>query len=129
VHRLVIVDVDNKVNGIISLSDILTFIVLKQEEAPQTQENKTASLTTAFGLTRLSSSSEHVMLSDNHSSQAKVPGSVSNHSINSNSTSGNVVPIHDYSSQKISPKSSIKINQPSAGTIDQAIFEDDPMET
>lgn len=66
VHRLVIVDDENRVIGIVSLSDILTYIVLQQEE-PHGQEhltNKTASLTTAFGLTRLSPSLDQVVLND-----------------------------------------------------------------
>jgi predicted transcriptional regulator len=49
VHRLVVVDAERRVTGIVSLSDILTFIVLHQQSA-----TTTASLTTAFGLTRLS---------------------------------------------------------------------------
>lgn len=67
VHRLVVVDSEDHVLGIVSLSDILTFIILKQVEqepaasAPQlsplatTDPNRTAALTQALGLARLSS--------------------------------------------------------------------------
>jgi hypothetical protein len=78
VHRLVIVDDENRVIGIISLSDILTYIVLKCENhtkpppyhssemsgTTSVASNKTASLTQAFGLTRLSASHDHIVLAE-----------------------------------------------------------------
>lgn len=116
VHRLVVVDEENRVIGIVSLSDILTYIVLKQEEQQTSQDHtKTASLTTAFGLTRLSSSVDHVVLNENNTSAHKLL----NQSINDNNSND---------SRTSSPLTATT-NQPQASSIDQAIFEDDPMET
>jgi len=95
VHRLVIVDEENRVKGIISLSDILKFIVLSQEESIDlASSNKTTSLTTAFGQTRLSASLDHVIMTDKFKESNRSPQT----------------PSKAY------------------GNIDQAIFEDDPME-
>jgi len=43
VHRLVVVDEDNRVIGVISLSDILTYIVLKQENVINTADTSISS--------------------------------------------------------------------------------------
>jgi CBS-domain-containing membrane protein len=120
VHRLVVIDDESRVLGIVSLSDILRYIVLKCEKPPSQSTSstpppppyeshdsssfnsslnssaKTASLTQAFGLTRLSTSHDHIILNEANQS-------------NNNST----------------------INQqPQMTTIDNGtIFEDDPMET
>lgn len=122
VHRLVIVDDDNRVIGILSLSDILTFIVLKQEA----HNKNAAQLTTAFGLTRLSSiADQHVNISNNNETnmqQAKANSSSSSELLNdSNGSSMN--------SGQSSPVASLTtVQQPQSSHIDQAIFEDDPME-
>ena len=117
VHRLVIVDQDNRVSGIISLSDILTYIVLKQGDLAQEQPNltKTTSLTAAFGLTRLSPSLEHVNVNNGQSKLS--PG-------------GNTVNMNESMSSSNSRTSSpfTVSNQPQLNSMDNAIFEDDPME-
>ena len=122
VHRLVVVDDDHKVIGIISLSDILTYIVLKQSEisacmntdATIIHENKTNLLAHAFGQTRLSSSIDHVIINKNETN-----GSNTNMSINDKS------PDSRTSSPIITT-----VNQPQISNIDQqSIFEDDPMDT
>lgn len=72
---MVVVDDENRVIGVISLSDILTYIVLKCDnrskpppyqsiDAALSTSTKTASLTQAFGLTRLSTSHDHVILNE-----------------------------------------------------------------
>lgn len=126
VHRLVIVDEDNRVTGILSLSDILTFIVLKQNEIFATSSNSSSEsssassssdpksaanmLSHAFGQTRLSSSIEHVQL------DANMPASDVNNSKPDSRTS--------------SPSLVVTVNQPQMSSIDQqSIFEDDLMET
>ncbi len=112
-HRLVIVDDENRVLGVISLSDILTYIVLKCESRTKpppyhsgemsgtapVASNKTASLTQAFGLTRLSASHDHIVLAE--ASQSSDFGGVNSHNPHMTMTNS------DH------------------GTI----FEDDPMET
>jgi hypothetical protein len=99
VHRLVVVDSDNRVQGVVSLSDILTFIVLKQDEQlSQQMANQTANLTTEFGKTRLSSSEV-----------------------------GDGDPLASQLPSVVSPLTA-QLNQP-LGSVDNAIFEDDPMET
>lgn len=123
VHRLVIVDDQHRVIGIISLSDILTYIVLKQNEitssttsstdvsmtSQQNNENKTNLLAHAFGQTRLSSSIDHIILDKND------PNDLNN--VSSNSKTILTHPIANT-------------NQPQMSSIDQvSIFEDDPMET
>jgi len=142
VHRLVIVDEENRVLGVLSLSDILTFIVLKQENLTQNTETssnislssinnggtqtptnlqstieeetdlkhaKTASLTTAFGLTRLM---------DN------------NNLMNTNEDMNNdnaFLTKQQQQQQPIltQPKSTKNTNE----LDEQSIFEDDPMES
>ena len=115
VHRLVIVDNENRVIGIISLSDILTYIVLKCDQSSQklgklppppyhdtlNNNSKTASLTQAFGLTRLSTSQDHVILNEANNNTAN--SSTGAH------TPGNL--------------------QPQMSNDHGTIFEDDPMET
>lgn len=115
VHRLVIVDEENRVKGIISLSDILTFIILKQGEMSSQEHslNKATSLTAPFGSTRLSPSTEHVNVSSNQSKLSPGANTVnmndSNSSTNSRTSSPFAVPNQHQSSEN-------------------AIFEDDPME-
>lgn len=124
VHRLVIIDDEKKVTGIISLSDILTFIVLKQE-AQINKDNKnmnTASLTQAFGLTRLSSSIDHVNISNNQKSVNSSGSSIDNLNDSPNGSSS-------MNSSDSSPlTTTATVLQPGSSSIDQAIFEDDPME-
>jgi hypothetical protein len=117
VHRLVVVD-DNenkKVIGIISLSDILTYIVLKQASTSPTpqlsHENKASSLAQAFGQTRLSSSIEHVIM-------------------NNSEINGSTMSVNDKSSDsRTSSPLTATTNQPQMSNLDQqAIFEDDPMD-
>ena len=127
VHRLIIVDEEKRVSGIISLSDILTFIVLKQSEQDtlspdQIANSKTTSLTHAFGLTRLSASVDHVVLNESGSS-SKLVGSSGNLSVNMNET-----PNSNSNSRTNSPFAAT-VSQPQMSTIDQAIFEEDPIET
>ena len=119
VHRLVIVDEQNRVTGIVSLSDILTFIVLKQEALMK----NTASLTQAFGLTRLSSSSvDHVNMNNTGSDQK----------LNNRSSGGSSIDnLNDSSGSSLNSCGSspiANVQQPQSSSIDQAIFEDDPME-
>ena len=64
VHRLVVVDEHMRVTGIVSLSDILTYIVLQQHQllqqplqAPASNVQTTKQMTQAFGQTRISTSS------------------------------------------------------------------------
>jgi len=117
VHRLVIVDDDNRVIGILSLSDILTFIVLKQEA----HNKNAAQLTTAFGLTRLSSiADQHVNIS-NQQEHRKTNNSGSLSSSELNDSNGS-----SMNSGESSPSATVQ--QPQSSHIDQAIFEDDPME-
>jgi hypothetical protein len=121
VHRLVIVDSEMRVKGIISLSDILTYIVLKQDE----QSTKTATLTQAFGLTRLSSNTDQILVNEPAAS-----------AVTSNGNS-NLLPESAMSasnSRNVSPQATRTTNQPSSqltnsSYMDAAIFEDDPMET
>ena len=107
-HRLVIIDDENRAIGIISLSDILTYIVLKCDQHSRKSpppyhsidtSTKTASLTQAFGLTRLSTSHDHVVLNEAHG-------------IHSNTENN-----------------SATYQQSLTSSIDGTIFEDDPMET
>jgi hypothetical protein len=132
---LVIVDEENRVLGVLSLSDILTFIVLKQEKITETCSNlslssinnggtqtptnvhaiieeetdskhtKTAaSLTAAFGLTRLMDNS-NLMNSNDIDDSAFLQA---NH-------------IQPILTQPTSSKNMEEIDE-------QSIFEDDPME-
>lgn len=109
VHRLVVVDTENRVQGIISLSDILSFIILKQEEQ-LTQASKTATMTQAFGLTRLSSNTDPLLTP--HDS-VTMPTNGSGKSINSSE-------MRNVLSANLTNQGSV---------IENAIFEDDPMET
>lgn len=123
VHRLVIVDDEDRVIGILSLSDILTFIVLKQEA----HNKNAAQLTTAFGLTRLSSiGDQHVNITNRNESN------IDNRKLNSGSLSSNEQlndsNISSMNSGDSSPQAITTIQQPQSSHIDQAIFEDDPME-
>lgn len=88
VHRLVIVDTESRVQGVISLSDILSYIVLKQQEVATHLATQT--MTTAFGQTKLTSDTT-----------------------NGAKTTTNIEPIQSSSSS----------------VLENAIFEDDPMET
>jgi len=123
VHRLVIVDDENRVTGIISLSDILTFIVLKQEA----QLKNTSSMTAAFGMTRLSSSVDHVNTDKNghqtnntNGGEQNSGGSSVDNLCDSNGSSA-------MSSADSSPAAMCAtIVQPQSA--EQAMFEDDPME-
>lgn len=125
VHRLVVVDAENKVTGIISLSDILTFIVLKQDALNQC--NATASLTTAFGLTRLSSSVDHVQSRSPDTAGPK--GGVVHHITGSGASSVDNLNDSNGSSPNSAGSSPMAtVQQPRSSSIDQAIFEDDPME-
>lgn len=137
VHRLVVVDAENKVTGVISLSDILTFIVLNQDSLNQNSNNATASLTTAFGLTRLSSSIDHVESnpSGNHKNGGNnnSKGSVSAHHITASGSASSVDNLNDSNGSSLnsggsSPMATATVQQPRSSSIDQAIFEDDPME-
>lgn len=134
VHRLVIVDNENRVLGIVSLSDILTYIIITQtqeQSAPSSSStssndpNRTASLTQAFGLTRLSS------VVNPTTDQPMMTGSGfginSNKLITTSSSSIN----NESNSRTASPQSAMAtINQPQMmSSMDNAIFEDDPMET
>lgn len=124
VHRLVITDEENRVIGILSLSDILTFIVLKQEAIVK----HTTSMTAAFGLTRLSSSVDHVNIENGngHKDQKLVENSNSGGSSidNLNESNGS-----SLSSGQSSPMTdAATIQQPHSSSVDQAIFDDDPME-
>lgn len=131
VHRLVIVNEENKVAGILSLSDILTFIILKQDELAAASEMlnpaKTASLTTAFGLTRLSTLdpvnlnliSEH----DNNGGN-KIGNSSTSSNESCNLNDSNLSSINSADSSPVCAT----VSQPQSCLIDQAIFEDDPME-
>lgn len=129
VHRLVVVDAENKVTGIISLSDILTFIVLKQEAL--NQSNATASLTTAFGLTRLSSSVDRVgsrsLGGNSENTNSKV------HHITGSGSASSVDNLNDSNGSSLNsadspPMATATVQQPRSSSIDHAIFEDDPME-
>ena len=103
VHRLVVVDNENRVQGVISLSDILTYIVLKQEEATsQLIANKTATMTTAFGQARLSSNLETIVSSPSDSNNGLA-----------------------YQIKAINPERAASLP---LATVENAIFEDDPME-
>ncbi|RNA01427.1 5 -AMP-activated kinase subunit gamma-2 [Brachionus plicatilis] len=115
VHRLVIVDEENRVKGIISLSDILTFIVLKQGEIFSQEQTlgKASSLTTSFGSTRLSPSTEHVNVSN---IQSKLSPGANTVNMNDSNSSSN--------SRTSSPFAVANQHQSSKN----AIFEDDPME-
>ncbi|RNA26537.1 AMPK-gamma subunit [Brachionus plicatilis] len=115
VHRLVIVDEENRVKGIISLSDILTFIVLKQGEIFSQEQTlgKASSLTTSFGSTRLSPSTEHVNVSNIQSKLS--PGA-------------NIVNMNDSNSSSNSRTSSPFAVANQHQSSENAIFEDDPME-
>lgn len=128
VHRLVIVDEENRVTGIISLSDILKFVILRQDS--QQSNNNTVSLTTAFGLTRLSSNLGYVNPNnDNNKHQLNTHNkSVNNTNSDSSSDNLNDSNISSLNSGESSPQAAVNINQPQPSTIDQAIFEDDPME-
>jgi 5'-AMP-activated protein kinase regulatory gamma subunit len=110
VHRLVVVDGENRVQGVVSLSDILTYIVLKQSEKFSEQlESKTANLTTAFGKTRLSSSD---VQPENILGGEHVPSNIHD---------------SDHIAAVLSPLAA-QLSQP-LGSADNAIFEDDPMES
>ncbi len=135
VHRLVIVNEENKVIGILSLSDILTFIILKQDEITNEQQlttNKTASLTTAFGLTRLSSV-EPINLNLTNENECRKTSMELNKIANNSSGSNDSCNLNDSNSSSINSNNSspiaATISQPQSSTIDEAIFEDDPMET
>ena len=121
VHRLVVVDEEKRVTGIISLSDILTYIVLKQDEPTrELLANKTASLTTAFGLTRLNSLNLSNSNGESMDGVQQVP--------KTGNSNGNGF---DLSSSNLDASSLLtaNLNQPQSVCVDQAIFEDDPMET
>ncbi|CAF0727100.1 unnamed protein product [Brachionus calyciflorus] len=118
VHRLVIVDEEKRVSGIISLSDILTFIVLKQGESSSQEPSltKLTSHTATFGVTRLSPSLEHVSLNNG---QSKLSPGAQTINMNESMTSS--------SNSRTSSPFALS-NQPQIGSTDNAIFEDDPME-
>lgn len=122
VHRLVVVDEQSHVIGIISLSDILKFIVLQQEALIK----NTASLTQAFGLTRLSSSVDHVNINNNGNSRSS--SQKSNNRSSGGSSNDNLNDSNSSSSNSSGSSPSATIQQPQSSNIDQAIFEDDPME-
>lgn len=113
VHRLVIVDEENRVKGIVSLSDILTFIILKQGETISQEHtlNKATSLTASFGSTRLSPSTEHVNVNN---AQSKL------------SPGANTVNMNDSNSSSRTSSPFAVSNQHQS--MENAIFEDDPME-
>ena len=141
---MVIVDEENRVLGVLSLSDILTFIVLKQENISQNTETssnislssmnnnggtqtptnvhaiieeetdlnkhaKTASLTTAFGLTRLMDNS-NLMTSNDIDDSAFLQ-----------TTKQQQQQQQPILTQPTSSKNTDEID-------DQSIFDDDPME-
>jgi CBS domain-containing protein len=112
VHRLVVVDEHNRVQGILSLSDILTFIVLKQDSQFREQllDAKTTSITSTLGLTRLSPAAA-----------APTTTTSSNNSMNESSAS----------SSGAGGGAAATVNtQPMSSAIDQqGMFEDDHMET
>ncbi len=125
VHRLVIVDEENRVTGIISLSDILTYIVLKQESLIK----NTSSMTAAFGMTRLSNSE----INDHDISKKCDTSNGNGVKIDSDGLNQDNFNYSNGSSAIDSPDSSpvaisATIVQPHSSSIDQAIFEDDPME-
>lgn len=141
VHRLVIVDEENRVTGIVSLSDILTYIILKQED-PQFHEpiaNKTTMLTTAFGLTRLSPSLEVVIndsISDAHLNASSKSNTSPNCNLSPVSNNINMNESSSSSSESTGTSSPLQNTNPTHQTyqmmtnsMDNAIFEDDPMES
>lgn len=120
VHRLVIVDNENRVQGIISLSDILTYIILKQSE-DATHDSKTKTLTSTFGLTRLSSNIDSMPSSGRQSSSSIGVGTAA--------AAGTAASRVSPSPMTISNSNLASTNQRTSSAVDQAIFEDDPMET
>jgi hypothetical protein len=142
VHRLVVVDAENRVTGIVSLSDILTFIILKQVEQQPPAAAQT--LTQAFGLTRLSSQTDQSMSEQQQPPQPPTFYSGSTARLGSSSgssaaaTTTTAAILHQPSativtSRNVTPPfaTPTTINQPQIGSnsIENAIFEDDPMET
>ena len=117
-------DEQKRVIGIISLSDILTYIILKQDEQSKEQlTNKTASLTAAFGLTKLNSMVDPSQITLNTSNFE----AINNIQIGSKVCSSNNSHLND-SNISSNSRTSSPLQQQSA-CVDQAIFEDDPMET
>jgi hypothetical protein len=116
VHRLVVVDEQNRVTGVISLSDILTYIVLKcdnRTKPPPYQidhvtSNKTASLTQAFGLTRLSTSHDHVILNESSSSHTG-EFTINQQPLMSNNDHGTIFEDDPMETEQQQPQNSVKL--------------------
>lgn len=114
---MVVVDEQNRVTGVISLSDILTYIVLKcdnRTKPPPYQSidhvtsNKTASLTQAFGLTRLSTSQDHVILNESSSPHAG-EFAVNQQPLMSNNDHGTIFEDDPMETEQQQPQQSIKL--------------------